>query len=247
MKKICAIIIIVVLIFSVPTHSFGAFDTNTYTNIKHGWSINLVNELKKSDDTFASVDNEIHFESEDRNLTVDVKMYSKEGLTLDKWVDRELKYLNDNYNSKYVKVIKTETTKINKITAKKIYVNMKIEDIWLTKCYTFLVGKNYRYSISYSMPSDDYSVSAKRGRLESVISSFKTGSPNSKEIGSLPEKQKSIDSTEYNNIGNAQTGWELTVPDTWEKEYNTDLMYEYQVANEAMYFVILRFFNGRTS
>ncbi|MDF2610878.1 MAG: copper amine oxidase domain protein [Lachnospiraceae bacterium] len=239
MKKICAVVILIVLIFSVPTHSFGASDTNTYTNEKYEWSINIVNELEMSSDTDVTVDNETHFATEDGNLTVAVKMYSKEGLTLEKWVDRELKSLKDNYNSKYVKVIKTETTKINKIAAKKIYVKMNISDTWITKCYTFLVGKSYRYAISYSMPSNDYSVASKRGRIEGVISSFKIGSPNSKEIGVLPERQSCIDSSEYIRIGNAQVGWELSVPDTWEKVFDSGVMCKYQVANEAMYFVFI--------
>lgn len=229
MKKLLSALIITLMLFTCMGQTFGAASAKTYSNKKLGWSISLPTDLSK--DTSSDKYYEENYKDKNNTKSLSIYMYSLSGLTLESWVAKELKEYKENYNKTYFNVIKTEDGKLGKNKIKKIYFKYLGDDIWYNVCSIYMVGKNYRYLISYSMKSDDYKVAAKKKAMDNILTSFKFTEPSVKTLGTLVEASNNTDSKKHIKIENKNNGCSYEIPDTWKKVLDTDSMAIYQCNN----------------
>ncbi len=235
MKRILSAIIVTLLVLSSVSQVFGASTTKAYSDKKLCWSINILSAMAKET---GGKENEAVFKDKDNTQSLNINMYSAAGLTLDSWVARETKKFKENYNTGYFNFLKTEAGTLNGIKFKKVYLKYFSTDKWYNVCIMYMVGKNYRYEVSYALPSDDYKIAAKKSAMDALLGSFKFTEPVVKTLGVLAEDSDSIDSAKHIKIENAQYGWSYEVPDTWKKILDNDGFSLYQ-ANNYQLFTIL--------
>ncbi|WP_432666091.1 stalk domain-containing protein [Wukongibacter baidiensis] len=197
-----------------------------YENEKQKWSVNVLADWReiKSSNKVNKVDFAEVYDRNDIEVSrLAVKMTSKQdGLTLDKWVRNEQKLVEENYNPKLVKIIKTEEVKIDGKRSKKVYSSIQMKDAVIYECTTYLVGDNYKYQLVYSMTSDNYKDSKKKARMEKMIHSFVFTEPNVEEVGQLIDADEITINEGVKEIRNKDLKWSFEVPYDWTSNYTSN-------------------------
>lgn len=200
-----------------------------YENEKLKWSVNVLADWKEAN--YDNKVNEIGF-SEDYKANdlemngINVKMTSKkDGLNLDKWLDEEEQYFDDNYNDELVKILKIDDAIINGKKSKKMYSSMKLNDKVLYACEAYLIGKNYKYQVYYIMNSKSYNDLEMRAKIEKMIDSFVFEDPDVDEVGQLIDVNDVSIEEGTREIKNEELKWAFEIPFNWTSDYGNNDSY----------------------
>jgi hypothetical protein len=192
-----------------------------YENKKLKWSIMVqpdMYEIKSNDK-----ENVVTFIDENANAVV-VNMYSiEDGLTLDKWMENEQKYIKDKYNSELFKIESLKDDTINGVKCKRMLCSLKYPDNTMYSDDIYIIGENYRYEFAYLLKEESYNNSETRKKFESMLSTFKFSEPDEDEVGKLVDPDKIKISDAVRKIENKKYKWSLELPVSWiESEDSTD-------------------------
>jgi hypothetical protein len=192
-----------------------------YENKKLKWSIMVqpdMYEIKSNDK-----ENVVTFIDENANAVV-VNMYSiEDGLTLDKWMENEQKYIKDKYNSELFKIESLKDDTINGVKCKRMLCSFKYPDNTMYSDDIYIIGENYRYEFAYLLKEESYNNSETRKKFESMLSTFKFSEPDEDEVGKLVDPDKIKMSDSVRKIENKKYKWSLELPVSWiESEDSTD-------------------------
>ncbi len=202
------------------------------------WSLLLqpdMEEIKDSDK-----ENDVRFVDENSNLII-LKMYSiEDGLTLDKWIEDELKNYKEMFNPELVKVLSVEDGTLNGTGCKKLLASIKYSNEVQYFYDIYMLGKNYRYDLSYMIASDEYNNPEIKEKFDNIINSFKFSEPDADEVGQLIDPDRIILSDGVRKIENKDYKWYFEIPVSWTAgENNTDSSVEYYSKNKDLGFSML--------
>lgn len=152
-----------------------------------------------------------------------VNMFSLEdGFTLEGWVKKDLKELEDTLNPEYYQILQQEDVTINGVNAKKLLYILKIANKSLYVADIFLAGKNYKYSISYLIKSDTYNNQDKLAKIEQSLNSFIFTEPDPNKVGTMMSpKDVDVSDTKVKKQ-NAALKWSLELPATWTADFENN-------------------------
>ncbi|MCX7923895.1 MAG: copper amine oxidase N-terminal domain-containing protein [Clostridia bacterium] len=211
-----------------------------YENKKLKWSAKILPEWEEVKEK--NKENVVSFKNGEK-AEVYISMYSIEkGLTLEKWVEDEVKKINEEYNSKFVSVTKIEDGVIGDYKCKKVYTTMKYLGEEQYFCNIYMLGDKYRYIYGYVMDSDTYNDSKEKSKVDTMMDSFKFAQPNFKDVGQLIDPNKISITESYKKLKSKEYKWYVEIPNSWsstdEEKASEELLW-YNSSDNNMFFQLI--------
>ncbi|KUO68493.1 MAG: hypothetical protein APF77_01560 [Clostridia bacterium BRH_c25] len=168
-----------------------------------------------------------------------ISMYSLENeFSLDKWNERELQYIENEYNPELVKILETEDITINSTKAKKIVCSTKLNSKTTYSYNIFIAGERYRYELNY-LTNKSYNNAIVQSSINSLLGTFNFSEPDPEELGSFLDPDSIIKSEGVRFVDNKANGFSFEVPVNWSKAPSSDNYAEYYTNSDSYMGVII--------
>ncbi|MEA4847960.1 MAG: copper amine oxidase N-terminal domain-containing protein [Clostridiaceae bacterium] len=166
--------------------------------------------------------------------TLSISMFSLEdGFTLDKWNERDLKYIKDEFNPELVNILTSEEMTINSVKARKNIYSLAYTS---KPAYTYdisTIGKNYRYKIRYTT-NKPYDNAIAANDINNILKTFTFAEPNVEDVGSFLDPD-SIAKPEGNRQVKSNDGsFSLKVPQNWINQTTTEGIVYYSNSSQTV-------------
>ncbi len=209
-----------------------------YEDKKLKWSVSVMPDMYEN----KSYDkpNVVSFYDDGKSGMV-ISMYSiEEGLTLDKWVEDDLKRLKEEYNPELVKVISTEESSLNGIRSKKMVSSLETNGNIKYVVDYYVFGKNYRYEVGYLLESELYKNAEVKKKFDLMLNSFEFSEPDADAVGQLTDPDKIIMPDVTRKIENKENKWSFQIPASLtSRDAGTSSLSIYTNKEESVVFTIL--------
>lgn len=184
-----------------------------YEDKKLKWSIAVRPDMYEYKDE--DKENVVQFLDKDFNAII-VNMYSiEDGLTLDKWIENELKHIKEDYNAELVKIISSEEITLNGERCKKLMLSLIKNGKTEYSNNYYMIGKNYRYEMGYLIKSEAYNDAGVKSKFDAMLNSFRFSEPDKDEIGQLIDPDKIVLSDSTRKVENKDEKWSFEIPVSW--------------------------------
>lgn len=157
-------------------------------------------------------------------------MYSMGAVSsLDNWIAKENKFIEDEYNSSLVKLVSEEKININGYDCAILTRTLQLSNALIYWVDTLLVGNNYRYKLSISLSAEDYNKASYKAMQDYIIKSIKISEPSLEDISNLSDPMETLASKKLYKVMGYDNSWSFDVPQNWSRRStsypNIDYLY----------------------